>query len=142
MRQKKRKDPPKCAVAARDASGVLVATSLKSADGEEGAWDTLVRKDGKQVHMIPNARPVSFNPAGDVLLLVEAAADDDCRHFLIKPSANAQIPPFGKRSRIGGRSVTGHKWADDGQSLTLVSGQPPGTAKSETIEVADHLSSK
>ena len=73
MRQKKRKDPPKCAVAARDASGGLVATSLKSADGEEGAWDTLVRKDGKQVLMIPNARPVSFNPAGDVLLLVEAA---------------------------------------------------------------------
>ncbi len=120
----------------------LVATSMKSADGGEGAWDTLIRKDGKQVLRIPNARPVSFNPAGEVLLLVEAAADDDCRHFLIKPATDAEIPRFGQRRRIGGRFVTGHQWSEDGRSLTLVSGQTPGDAKPETIQVAEQMSNK
>lgn len=119
----------------------LVASSVKSADGEEGSWDTLVQKDGKKVALIANARPVSFNPAGDVLLLVEAAADDDCRHFLVKPTADKAIPPFGKRNRIGGRYVTGHKWSDDGQSLVLTSDQTTSDAKPETIIVAERLTS-
>jgi hypothetical protein len=122
--------------------GGLVATCTKSADGAEGASDTLIRKDGKQVLRIPNARPVSFNPAGDVLLLIEAAADDDCRHFLIKPVAGAEIPPFGGRRRIGGRFVTGHKWSEDGRSVTLVSGKPADDGKEETIPVDEHMSSK
>jgi len=123
-------------------AGGLVASSAKSADDGEGAWDTLIRKDGKPVLRIPNARPVSFSPAGDVLLLVEAAADDDCRHFLIKPAADAEVPPFGGRKRIGGRHVSGHQWSEDGRSVTLGSDPDLGDSKPETILVADHLSSK
>lgn len=123
-------------------AGGLVATCVKSADGGEGEWDTLIQKDGKPLLRIPNARPVSFNPAGDVLLLVEAAADDDCRHFLIKPGAEAKVPPFGQRKRIGGRFVTKHEWSEDGQSITLISDPKLGEAKPETIPVAGHLSSE
>jgi len=123
-------------------AGGLVATSAKSAGDEEGAWDTLIRKAGKPVLRIPNARPVSFSPAGNVLLLVEAAADDDCRHFLIEPAADAEVPPFGRRKRIGGRYVTGHQWSEDGRSLTLISDPDLGDSKPETIPVAGHLSSQ
>jgi hypothetical protein len=124
------------------ASSGLVATTVKSADEEEGAWDTLIQRDGKPVLRIANARPVSFSPPGDVLLLIEAAADDDCRHFLINPTAGQEIPPFGKRKRIGGRSVTGHKWSEDGKSLTLTPDAAAGDGKPETIVVAEQLTSK
>jgi hypothetical protein len=123
------------------ASG-LVARSVKSADGEEGSWDTVIQKDGKELQRIANARPVSFSPAGDVLLLKEAAADDDCRHFLIKPAAGQEIPAFGKRQRIGGRYVTGHKWSEDGKSLTLTSDAAAGEAKPEIIPVTEGLTTK
>lgn len=119
----------------------LVASSVKAADGEEGSWDTLIQKDGKKVALISNARPVSFNPAGDVLLLEEAAADDDCRHFLIKPTADKTVPEFGKRTRIGSRHVTAHKWSEDGLSLTLTSDKSISDAKPETIVVAEQLTS-
>ncbi len=117
----------------------LVATSTKSADASEGAWDTLIHENGKQILRIANARPVSFSPAGDVLLLKEAAPDDACRHFLIKPSADAKIPPFGKRTRIGGAFVTGAVWAEDGQSLTLSSDSALDDSKPEALPVAEHL---
>ncbi len=120
----------------------LVATSENSADAGEGAWDTLIRINGKQVIRIENARPLSFSPAGDVLLLRDAAADDDCRHFLVKPTADAKIPPFGKRLVIGGRWVTGYQWSEDGQSITLVSDPELGDEKPVTIAVAEHLSPK
>lgn len=120
------------------ASG-LVATSVPAAKNEEGAFDTLIQKDGKKVLLVSNARPVSFSPQGDVLLLLEAAADDDCRHFLIKPAADKVIPAFGKRTRIGGRTVTGHKWSTDGLSLTLSSDK--SNEKPETIPVAEKLTS-
>lgn len=117
----------------------LVATTVPGADGEEGSWDTLIRKDGKEVTRIANARPVSFSPGGDVLLLIEAAADDDCQHFLIKPSADVKVPAFGQRKRIGGRAVTGHKWSEDGKELTLTS---EGGAKPASIKVAEQLTAK
>ena len=119
----------------------LVASSVEAADGEEGSWDTLIQKDGKKVALIANARPVSFNPAGDVLLLLEAAADDDCRHFLIKPAADKTVPSFGKRTRIGSRHVTAHKWSEDGLSLTLTPDKSTSDAKPETIVVAEQLTS-
>ncbi|MGL5020247.1 MAG: hypothetical protein ACRDBP_19075 [Luteolibacter sp.] len=123
------------------ASG-LVASSEKSASGEEGTWDTLIRKDGKAVVKIENARPVSFSPTGDVLLLVDAAADDDCRHFLVKPMADVKVPPFGNRASIGGRFTAGHKWSDDGKSVTLIPDGQLSDPKPETFEVATHLSPK
>lgn len=89
---------------------------------------------------IPNARPVAFSPSGDILLLIEAAPDDDCRHFLIEPRPDAKIPPFGQRKRIGGRYVTSHAWTDEGRSLKLTTPREHGGAHEETITVADHLS--
>lgn len=118
----------------------LVALSEKPAGDGEGVWDTVIRKDGKLVVRIPNARPVSFRPAGDVLLLKDAAADDDIRHFLVRPSADTKVPGFGKRKSIGGRMVSGHKWSDDGRSLTLM---PAGEAgQKEVIVVDDFLSAE
>jgi hypothetical protein len=117
----------------------MVAASEKPAAGGEGEWDTVIRKDGKLLLKIPNARPVSFSPAGDVLLLVEAAADDDLRHFLVKPSADAKVPAFGQRKRIGGRMVGGHKWSEDGRSLTLMPAQGDDGSQAEVIVVGDHL---
>ncbi len=119
-----------------------VASSEKSASGEEGTWDTLIRKNGKAVVKIENARPVSFRPAGDVLLLVDAAADDNCRHFLVKPKADLKVPPFGNRASIGGRFTTGHKWSDDGKSVTLIPDAQLSDHKPETFEVSNHLSPK
>lgn len=124
---------------ARTSPGGLVALSVKSADGPEGSWDTLIQKDGGQILRISNARPVSFSPAGEVLLLVESATDDDCRHFLVLPSAAPAIPPLGQRRRIGGRYVTGHTWSEDGQSITLTSGAAADDAKPETLRTLEHL---
>jgi hypothetical protein len=118
-----------------------VAMSEKPAGGGEGEWDTVIRKDGQVVLRIPNARPVSFRPAGDVLLLMEAAADDDIRHFLVKPSAEAKVPAPGARKRIGSRVTTGHKWSEDGRMLTLMSAGDGDAAQEKEIAVDDHLSS-
>jgi hypothetical protein len=82
---------------------------------------------------------VSFSPAGDVLLLIEAAADDSCRHFLINPAAGAKIPPFAQRLRIGGPFVTGAQWSEDGKSLTIVSDPALSDSKPESIVVAENL---
>lgn len=120
----------------------LVAMSEKPAGDEEGVWDTVIRKDGKVVQRISNARPVSFRPAGDMLLLRDAAADDDIRHFIVKPSADAMVPGFGKRKSIGGRMVTGHKWSDDGRSLTLMSAGDGDAVQKEEIEVEGQVSGK
>jgi len=117
----------------------LVAASTKSTDEEEGAWDTVIHENGKPILRITNARPVSFSPAGDVLLLREAAADDDARHFLIKPSADTNIPPFGERKRIGGRFTVSHEWSEDGKSLTLISDPDLDDSKADAIPVAEHL---
>lgn len=119
--------------------GGLTATSVMASDGAEGSWDTLVRKDSKEVLRIPRARPVSFSPVGEVLLLVEAAADDDLRHILVRPSADLKVPPFGERKRIGGRGVSGHQWADDGLSLTLTSLDASRTVSSEKIQVSEQV---
>jgi hypothetical protein len=120
----------------------LVAASVKPKEQEEGAWDTIIRKNGQVLMTIPNARPVSFNPTGDVLLLIDAAADDNCRHFLIRPAAKLEVPPFGKRVSVGGRFVTSHQWSDDGKSVTLISDAAAEGAKPETITVEENLTAK
>jgi hypothetical protein len=120
----------------------FVAFTEKSPSAEEGSWDTFVLKNGKKMVRIENARPVSFSPAGDVLLLIDAAADDNCRHFLVKPTEGLKIPPFGQRVSIGGRFVTGHQWSADGQTITLTPDANLSDDKPETIEVTKHLSPK
>lgn len=117
----------------------LVATSVEASTPAEGAWDTVIRKNDKVLVRIDNARPVSFSPAGDVLLLVDANADDDCRHFLIRPAAETKIPPLGERISIGGRFVIDHLWSKDGTTLTLSPDSKLSDAKAETISVAERL---
>ena len=120
----------------------LVAASVKPKDQEGGAWDTIIRKNGQVLMTIPNARPVSFNPAGDVLLLIDAAADDNCRHFLIRPAAKLDVPPFGKRTSVGGRFVKSHQWSEDGKSLTLIPDPAAEREKPVTITVEEKLTAK
>ena len=120
----------------------LVAASSKPADQEEGEWDTIIRKNGEVLTHIRHARPVSFNPTGDVLLLIDAAADDNCRHFLIRPAAGLDVPPFGKRVAIGGRFVSSHQWSEDGKSSTLISDPTPGEDGPVTIVVAERLTAE
>ncbi len=102
-----------------------VAGAQPSPSREEGARDTLIYlhgdEGGSAPVRIPHASPVSFSPAGDVLLLREAAPDDAIEHFLVHTKDLADVPPFGARKRIGGRWVTDHQWSDDGATLTLTS---------------------
>lgn len=123
------------------ASG-LVATAVDATKPEEGAWDTLIRKSGQTLVRIPNARPVSFSPTGDVLLLIDAAATDDCQHFLVKPAANAKIPAIGGRKSIGGRFYGQPQWSADGNTLTLTPDPTLSDGKPEIFSVAEHLSNK
>jgi len=113
-----------------------VATSVPSPGGEEGAWDTLIWKDGRELARIANARPVSFNPDGSALLLAEAAPDDGCEHFLVRPEAAQNVPPFGERKRVGGRFVSSHQWSDDGKEVVLVS-EVGGSKK--TVVLAEYF---
>lgn len=70
-----------------DAVPKSFAEFKKSAAGEEGTWDTLIRQDGKEVVRIENARPVFFNPAGDGLLLLDAAAGFEVTEGMLVPAA-------------------------------------------------------
>lgn len=116
-----------------------VATTKPSPSGEEGAWDTLILKDGRELARIPNARPLSFSPDGGALLLAEAAADDSIENFLVRPEAAGKVPPFGQRKRIGGRFVSSHQWSEDGKSVTLVS----DLGESEvTVALAEYFDGK
>jgi hypothetical protein len=111
----------------------LVALSTTAATPAEGAFDTLLRKDGRELVRFTGARPVSFSPDGRWLLLREAGGDDDLRHFLLDVSGEIQQIPEGRRQRVGGRHVERAKWAPDGKSVTLFS--HPGLDKraQETI---------
>jgi hypothetical protein len=119
----------------------IVAKAVAAAKEEEGAWDTVLRQNGKELLRIGNARPISIDPSGKTLLLVDAAADDSCRHFLISLEALGPIPPMGKRVSIGGRYVSRHEWSKDGASLTLHASEQE-KAMPTTLKVADFLTGK
>lgn len=106
-------------------------------NGEEAGFDTVIVKNGKVLASVRDAKPVSFGPDGTVLLLREAMADDDCRHFLLNLAAGEIRKDPEKRMRwmIGGRYVTSATWSDDGTRVTLVTGDAFGGG-SETFEVA------
>lgn len=116
-----------------------VAVKANPSQPEEGAVDTVIKKDGKEVARIPNARPVSFSPDGGILLLAEAAPDDDCRHFLLNVADGEKPKPFGKRHRIGGRYVEKAEWSKDGKTITFTNNKDLSDTPVETITVADQL---
>lgn len=89
-------------------------------DGE-GEGKTIIWKKRIKVAEIPSARPVSFSPKEDILLLAEYAADDDLRHFLLD-LGSGEFKKEGNRLDyvFGGRYVKGATWSDDGKTLTLL----------------------
>jgi hypothetical protein len=123
------------------ASKGMVAKAVACEKVEEGAWDTVLRQNGKELLRITNARPISFDPSGKTLLLMDAAADDSCRHFLISLEALGPIAAMGKRVSVGGRFVSRHEWSADGASLTLHAPEQEKAAPL-TVKVADFLTGK
>lgn len=115
------------------------AVSVDPAEPEEGARDTVIKKEGKEIARIPNAKPISFSPDGGILLMRDAAPDDDCRHFLFNVAAGEKSKPFGKRKRIGGRYVEKAEWSKDGKTITFTNNKKLSDVAKETITVADHL---
>ena len=120
----------------------LVAGAEAAEPAEEGVWSTRIRdRKGKTLLVVTNARPVAFSPTGEYLLLREAAADDDCRHFLIRAAAGGKVPPLGARQRLGGRQVAGYEWREEGRKLVLLGekGEAQEAPAEEVFEVVRSL---
>lgn len=88
---------------------------------EEGYSVTTLSKGGVLLSEIDGARPVSFSPDGNILLVREAQQDDDCRHYLLNLGVGEYKKKWieGEEKRIGGRFVVGASWSDDGKTITL-----------------------
>jgi Tol biopolymer transport system component len=116
-------------------SAGFVATEVEN--GEEAGKDTVITKEGKVLASVRDAAPVSFSPDGRLLLLCEAMADDDCRHFLLNVAAGEFRKDPRERLKwiIGGRYVTDAEWSEDGSKLTLTTADAFGGGR-ETIEIA------
>lgn len=97
-----------------------IADAVKPLEPEEAAMDTIIRKDGKEIARITNALPIAFSPDGRLLLLHDAAADDDCRHFVHDVAGGEDPKPFGMRRRIGGRWVSRAEWSGDGKYIIFI----------------------
>jgi hypothetical protein len=106
----------------------------------EGSKATIILKDNKIIARIENARPVMFSPRGDILLLADAAPDDDCQYFLMNVAGGEKTPSFSERHRIGGRYANRAKWTKDGKKIffTTVDIDDAETLAS-VVEVAEHL---
>lgn len=88
---------------------------------EEALMTTSITKNGKLVATIDAARPVSFSPDGGILLLADAMADDDCRHFLLNVAAGEYKKDQAKwrEWKIGSRWHSKATWSADGKMITL-----------------------
>lgn len=88
---------------------------------EEALMSTVITKDGKLVATIEAARPVSFSPNGGILLLADAMADDDCRHFLLNIAAGEYKKDEARwrEWKIGSRWHSIATWSADGKTVTL-----------------------
>ncbi len=115
------------------------AVAVEPAEAEEGASDTIIKKDGKEIARIADAIPVSFSPDGTILLLHDAAADDDCRHFLLNVAAGEKPKPFCERNKIGGRHVENAEWSKDGKSITFTNAAGLAEKTMETIMVTESV---
>lgn len=115
------------------------AIRVESATDEEGAYDTVIKKDGKEIARVSDARPVSFSPDGTILLLCEAAADDDCRHFLLNVAAGEKPKQCNELKRIGGRYVVDAVWSKDGKTITFTNDKDLAEEPTETVNVTASL---
>lgn len=126
----------------RSALGYEAVTTTLSPDEEdsEGSLTTIILKGDQFVARIKHAKPVMFSPKGDILLLVDAAPDDDCRHFLLNVAGGEKAPEFDARHRIGDRNSGNPRWSKDGKLIQFFSLPDPfQDAVVETIVVAEHL---
>jgi hypothetical protein len=101
---------------------------------------TMIEKEGLVVGVVEGARPVSFSPTADILLVVEDFADDDLRHYLLK-IGDGQFSRKDERANyvFGSRFVAKAEWSNDGKFLTLTDHPGITDNASETIKVAGKL---
>lgn len=115
-------------------------TAVAAPNGEEGGADTRITKDGKPLAIVSGAKPVSFSPDGRILLLREAGADDDLKHFFLNLAAGEHEKTAEQlkngQHRVGGRAVVKSEWSPDGKFVTFYSfyeSEPP-----VKVKVSDH----
>ena len=121
--------------------GGYIAHSFRFAtkDGDpEGR--VLIEKDGQIIATIVGVQAVSFSPTSDILLVREAVADDDLRHYFLN-IGKGQFTRKGDRTSyvFGSRYVDKAKWSANGKQVTLSDFPGISDAAPVTINVADKL---
>ncbi len=105
-----------------------------NADGEpEGR--VLIEKDGRVIATIKGVFADSFSPKADILLVKEAIADDDLRHYFLN-IGEGEFKKEGDRASyvFGSRYATKSAWSDDGKYVVLfdfpgITEDPPAVIK-------------
>lgn len=118
------------------------ATIVLPAEGEEeeGAISALIVKNQRIIARIANARPLGFNPKGNILLLAEAAADDSAGYLLVDVTRHILTPDYCDRQRIEARYVKSIQWSKDGKTINFISQlSEDDPANIITIDIAEHL---
>ncbi|MDA7880969.1 hypothetical protein N9A94_01535 [Akkermansiaceae bacterium] len=109
-------------------------------DEEEAEGRILIEKEGHIIATIKGARPVSFSPTSDILLVREDVADDDLRHYFLNIGAG-QFSRKAERAQytFGNRFSSKAVWSDDGKSLVLFDHPGITDAAPTVIKVAEKL---
>ena len=111
-------------------------------DSEEGEFEgrIMIEKEGRVIATIIGARPVSFSPKANILLVVEDVADDNLKHYLLD-IGKGQFTRKAKREdyTFGTRYSSKAVWSDDGKSLVLFDHPGISDAAPLKIKVADKL---
>ena len=105
----------------------------------EGRGKTVIFRGEKMLFDVANARPISFSPSNDILLLREYSSDDDLQLFLLNIGAG-EIKKEGPRIDyvFGGRWGDITTWSSDGGTLQIESSQLP-EFKKLTIRMANYF---
>ena len=134
------KPTPSSHKSVRSSSG-LIAHYFKLQTGDvEPEGLILIEKEGRVIATIKGARPVSFSPVNDILLVVEDVADDDLRHYFLNIGAGQYSRNDEREERVfGPRFVSKATWSDDGKYLVLF--HVPGIvdAPPASVTVSEHL---
>lgn len=106
---------------------------------EEATMKTVITKNGRLLATVEDSRPVSFSPDGRILLLAEAAPDDDCRHFLLNIAAGEYQKDWEKwrKWKIGSRYHSKARWSADSKTVTLMADEDVGISM-HTYDVAKY----
>ncbi len=109
--------------------------------GEEGTASTEIWEGKKKIATVPYASAVSFSPDGRVLLLHEAEASDDARHFLLNVAGGEYIKNQKDRLKwvVGNRYVSKTGWTKDSKYVILHEGLSPEKSKPVRYTVAKYI---